>query len=284
MNKTSLTDSFFFYEQQFISFLYNKLLVFILFILISQFERIFLVDFIRFLLNRSYKIHHANLNKICEAICNFTAFFHPLLHKKKVVDLSFAKQYANQLCLSSPQKIEIQQNFSLYISLYKRRIGYQSLVAQNRNPFFLNAITFKRNTLFSERKKTLVCQASLKFNDLFFSKSIFFFKRKWSFLQKDFSKMLCLLLLGFFTGNIFGSFLNTIRQYLFWDGFITFGVIAFLEFISYLTYRQTKLLTSKAYNTLFIPAYISQTWFKFANLFKIGLLIGFFVDAFKVGS
>ena len=111
-----------------------------------------------------------------------------------------------------------------------------------------------------------------------------FFKKKWFFFQTDFSKMLCLLLLGFFIGNIFGSFLNTIRQYIFWDGFITFGIIAFMEFISYLTYRQTKLLISKPYKSSFKSAHINQTWFKLANLFKIGLLIGFFVDAFKVGS
>lgn len=127
-----------------------------------------------------------------------------------------------------------------------------------------------------------MCQTSLKSNSL----SFFIFQKKLSLLKKDFSKMLCLLLLGFLTGNIFGSFLNTIRQFFIWDGFITFCLITFIEFLSYLTYTQKKSSGTLKFfaSQRYTQTSIRSTWFQFANLFKIGLLIGFFVDAFKVGS
>lgn len=175
-------------------------------------------------------------------------------------------------------------------------------VGTRRLPFRFFVFTRSKKAVTSNE----ISETSLKSN-YFFSRSIFIFQKKLSFLKKDFSKMLCLLLLGFLTGNIFGSFLNTIRHCFIWDGFITFCLITFIEFISYLTYKRRReplrgyskagdagktnslpeLRFEKTASTvagILKQTNVCKTWFKFANLFKIGLLIGFFVDAFKVGS
>jgi hypothetical protein len=92
------------------------------------------------------------------------------------------------------------------------------------------------------------------------------------FLRKNFPSMLALLLLGFLVGNVFGTFLNTLRFFFLWDGFIIFILIGLLEILNYNVYH--------AKNRMVSPRIVVQ----FINFFKIGLMIGFFVDAFKVGS
>lgn len=107
------------------------------------------------------------------------------------------------------------------------------------------------------------------------------FENRLFFLQNNFSKMLFILLLGFLTGSMFGSIVSTVQEYSIWDGCIGILLIVFMEIVSYLTYR--------AQNRPFFFFIISsqklnQEFWRFANMFKIGLMLGFFVDAFKVGS
>ncbi len=138
-----------------------------------------------------------------------------------------------------------------------------------------------------------------------------------------FTSLSSFLLLGFLTGNLFGTILGKIRELFYWDGFIIFFLIIFFEVVSYAAYsKHTKRLSflkfvaninqidslkssrdvcdaptgqSHVYKTTFnAPTYKSKictqrqilhvNFWKFANFFKIGIMIGFFVDAFKVGS
>nr|QHD45155.1 Ycf20 [Codium fragile] len=70
---------------------------------------------------------------------------------------------------------------------------------------------------------------------------------------------------GFLFGNIFGSFLFFVRFFLIWDGFLILICLIYFEIF----YRiQNKL------NILKIEFF----------LFQSGLLISFFIDAYKVGS
>ena len=95
------------------------------------------------------------------------------------------------------------------------------------------------------------------------------------------TQMLCLLLIGFLVGNLFGTFLNTIRTYVTWDGVIVFFIISGIEISNYNVYHNKKRPFC-----LFIlhPQIIKRSFWKLFNFFKIGLMVGFFVDAFKVGS
>lgn len=80
---------------------------------------------------------------------------------------------------------------------------------------------------------------------------------------------------GFFIGNIFGTFLNSLRNIFPWDGLIILVFVFVCEFISFQTYRPLPRRVTEQ------PLFFSwRPW----NLMKLGLLFGFFVDAFKVGS
>nr|YP_010731959.1 hypothetical chloroplast RF20 [Kalinella pachyderma]WDY12873.1 hypothetical chloroplast RF20 [Kalinella pachyderma] len=138
--------------------------------------------------------------------------------------------------------------------------------------------------------------------------------KKYKHLQNvPFTGLAALLLLGFLTGNLFGTILDKIRTLFYWDIIIIFFLVIFFEFVSYAAYHKQKpnvffLGTYKTghqvatsadkpiYTNFFfklgfgdINHFIqdvvrtAQFW-KFANFFKIGIMIGFFVDAFKVGS
>jgi len=80
---------------------------------------------------------------------------------------------------------------------------------------------------------------------------------------------------GFFIGNIFGTFLNSLRNIFPWDGFIIVAFVFICEFISFQTYRP---LSRRATEPTSFFSW--RPW----NLLKLGILFGFFVDAFKVGS
>ena len=173
--------------------------------------------------------------------------------------------------------------------------------------------------------------------------------RKKAFVFKTtFPVALFTLLLGFNTGNLFGTFLTALRFTLNWDGLIILLVLLFLECVSSLIYSQpfnrgsnkqtdpvclrgdcqpALLSSNKQENNcqgctrsfalggqvddkqwrqkrraviksrvanggggacdkppppfLVLPA---TSFYKGLNYFKIGLMLGFFVDAFKVGS
>jgi len=120
--------------------------------------------------------------------------------------------------------------------------------------------------------------------DTFVSQYIGSLRKKSLFLQKNFPIMLALLLFGFLIGNVFGTFLNTLRFFFIWDVFIIFILIGLLEILNYIVYHVKNRLvfvTPFGANRNLIPAkFVVQ----FLNFLKIGLMIGFFVDAFKVGS
>ena len=96
-------------------------------------------------------------------------------------------------------------------------------------------------------------------------------------LKSQFTQFLFFLLIGFLVGNIFGTFLTFLRKICIWDGFIIFLILLFVEITNFLTYSQSQ-------NRFFSFHLNKKNIYYFLNNFKIGLMLGFFVDAFKVGS
>jgi hypothetical protein len=108
--------------------------------------------------------------------------------------------------------------------------------------------------------------------------------------------------LGFMCGNLFGTFLVFFRQWIIWDGFLILLTILFIELIHYLNFYVFKSNDDfKLYDTQYQSSSNMNTlnrprprpifdWFhlkigvRLLNFYKLGLLFGFFVDAFKVGS
>nr|YP_009519078.1 hypothetical protein Ycf20 [Callipsygma wilsonis]AYC65030.1 hypothetical protein Ycf20 [Callipsygma wilsonis] len=80
-----------------------------------------------------------------------------------------------------------------------------------------------------------------------------------------FLKYVCTFYLSFIFGSLFGTFLIFFRKNIIWDGIILFLLILNFEYLNFLIYRKKKYIKI------------------FKNI-QIGLLIGFFIDAFKVGS
>jgi len=116
----------------------------------------------------------------------------------------------------------------------------------------------------------------------FINKFSIYLKRKNSFFKEVFSFALFTLFFGFLIGNLFGTFLNTIRSFIFWDGFIISIILFIMEFLNFLLYNKTKrffFLFQKI-------SYYSNNKIicKSLNYLKIGIMFGFFIDAFKVGS
>ena len=107
------------------------------------------------------------------------------------------------------------------------------------------------------------------------------YNRFFSF-QKHFSIEIFSLFFGFLFGNLFGTFLQTIRQFFGWDGFIVFGVLLFIEILSYIIYHRD----DRSFLFLWkFPLFFKKLLFwRSLNAFKLGLMLGFFIDAFKVGS
>nr|ASN77496.1 Hypothetical protein Ycf20 [Pedinophyceae sp. YPF-701] len=76
------------------------------------------------------------------------------------------------------------------------------------------------------------------------------------------------LLLGLFIGGLFGTLLPFFRNFLLWDGWILLVVLLGIEVINIGFYKQENRAGSM----------------RKINIWKMGLLLGFFIDAFKVGS
>ena len=131
--------------------------------------------------------------------------------------------------------------------------------------------------------------------------------------------MLSILLIGFLSGALFGTILPFVRSLFFWDGFIIASLLVIIECLSYISYRP-HLVTNQRFDFVFdknekvnnrlrsqaaflqplnrrnflqnshkkkgiIKSYNEKSLIvKSLSFFKIGLMIGFFVDAFKVGS
>lgn len=149
----------------------------------------------------------------------------------------------------------------------------------------------------------------------FIRKSCFYIQRKNSFFKEVFSFALFTLFFGFLVGNLFGTFLNTIRFFILWDGFIILIIIFIMECYNCFLYnrffkkiRDQDCFERKRFpypfccwkkaSTIFWlahPLFVffsynqnlftnNQMIWKTINLLKIGILFGFFIDAFKVGS
>nr|YP_009472432.1 hypothetical protein [Bryopsis sp. HV04063]ARO74128.1 hypothetical protein [Bryopsis sp. HV04063] len=93
-------------------------------------------------------------------------------------------------------------------------------------------------------------------------------KKKINFLLKNLDFIFEYFFIGFIIGNIFGSFLVFFRPWFIWDGLLMICLILILESGNYLFFK------------------ISKKQKKFHSYLSIrtGLLIGFFIDAYKVGS
>lgn len=142
------------------------------------------------------------------------------------------------------------------------------------------------------------------------------------FLKSYFTNGIFFLFFGFLSGNMFGSFLHILRESIVWDGFVTIVIIFFCELISFMMYRsekrtaflklgflnlntRKKSIFFKLFQTTYFyifgfckkiilrtyiffytnfNIYLKAVFIKSINLFKIGILLGFFIDAFKVGS
>lgn len=131
--------------------------------------------------------------------------------------------------------------------------------------------------------------------------------------------MICLLLVGFLIGNMFCTLLPRIRGILPWDGAIIVFLIVFIELVSYARYDKREHPPFFLTPVLFIAPFSASfrvaskqsvasrsdaharsdaskikwsrasrsnatLFWRFVNQFKIGMVVGFFVDAFKVGS
>ena len=116
----------------------------------------------------------------------------------------------------------------------------------------------------------------------FFQKISRTINEKFFFFQNSFSTSLFFLFIGFLFGNLFGTFLDGIRTFILWDGFIVLSLLFFIEIISYITYHKE----GRSFFILwrFPFSYQKRIFWKCFNFFKIGLMLGFFIDAFKVGS
>lgn len=102
-----------------------------------------------------------------------------------------------------------------------------------------------------------------------------FITRKFIRLKENFLFFLILLFIGFFFGNLFGTVVDSIRQLNVTDSFLIFLLILFNEFINFNIYSYYK----KKIN---MPTKVKKL--NFLNAFKIGFLLGIFIDSFKVGS
>nr|YP_009519642.1 hypothetical protein Ycf20 [Udotea flabellum]AYC65691.1 hypothetical protein Ycf20 [Udotea flabellum] len=87
--------------------------------------------------------------------------------------------------------------------------------------------------------------------------------------KSSFFISICCFYLGFLIGNLFGTFLNFLRNQVIWDGAILLIILLLFELLNFLIY-----------NKKFLNKYFQKI---FKNV-QLGILLGFFIDAFKVGS
>ena len=102
-----------------------------------------------------------------------------------------------------------------------------------------------------------------QFKKTFFSKNFIF--------NNYFLESACSFYFGLIIGNLFGTFLNFLRNKIVWDGMLLLIIVLFFEFFNFLIYKKSVV---SQYKKLFL----------LLKNFQIGILFGFFIDAFKVGS
>lgn len=98
--------------------------------------------------------------------------------------------------------------------------------------------------------------------------------------KAQFLESACSFYLGFIFGNIFGTFLNFLRNKIIWDGIILIIIIFFFEFLNFIIYNKKQLAPQASS----IPKFLNKKLLIILKNFQIGILFGFFIDAFKVGS
>nr|YP_009472814.1 hypothetical protein [Caulerpa manorensis]ARO74509.1 hypothetical protein [Caulerpa manorensis]ARR28384.1 hypothetical chloroplast RF20 [Caulerpa okamurae] len=99
-------------------------------------------------------------------------------------------------------------------------------------------------------------------------------KRKYLF---SFFQSSCSFYFGLICGNLFGTFLVFIRTLIGnWDGLILLFLILFFEFLNIQTIKISNKKTQFALKRTRVIIIIQNI--------QLGLLLGFFIDAFKVGS
>ena len=101
-----------------------------------------------------------------------------------------------------------------------------------------------------------------------------FITKKFIKLKENFLSFLVLLFMGFFFGNLFGTIVESIRRFNVADSLLILLLILLNEFINFNIYSH-----SKKRNTT-----IKINKLSFLNAFKMGFLLGIFIDSFKVGS
>lgn len=123
---------------------------------------------------------------------------------------------------------------------------------------------------------------------LFINQLFLNLERKNTFFKEVFSFALFTLFFGFLIGNLFGTFLNTIRSFIFWDGLIIFIILFIMESLNFFLYKKRNqfftVFQKISYSICGFKKKQNQFIWKSLNFLKIGIMFGFFIDAFKVGS
>lgn len=116
-------------------------------------------------------------------------------------------------------------------------------------------------------------------------------KEKFAYFETKLSLSLFFLFLGFVSGNLFGTFLNFFRHYVVWDGFIMMLSLIWIETVNYASFtprnRKQKQRQKQRQRPRLSPSLktrLNRNLIRHLNFYKIGLMLGFFIDAFKVGS
>ena len=98
---------------------------------------------------------------------------------------------------------------------------------------------------------------------------VFNSKYQFTLFKNGFTASIFYLFIGFVTGSGFCTILSFIPDIPIW--FVSVFILVFFERIGQQVYKRTQTLET-------------QRFLKFLNCWKTGILLGFFVDAFKVGS
>ena len=101
---------------------------------------------------------------------------------------------------------------------------------------------------------------------------VFNFTYQFTLFQTSFTASITYLFIGFVTGSGFCTLLSLIQEIVpIWNGFVIFSLLYIFEQIGKKVYQRNQSSQN-------------PTFLKLMNCWKTGVLLGFFVDAFKVGS